>query len=150
MPGDSQIVIRDLRTSDRAEWRDLWRAYLDFYDTTRPDEVYSSSFARLTDPQQPDYRGYVSERDGRLSGLVHFIFHRHGWHVGEVCYLQDLFVTPAARGTGAGRALMEAVFSAADAAGAPEVYWLTQDFNTGARRLYDRIGQVTPFIKYRR
>ncbi|MEO0864584.1 MAG: GNAT family N-acetyltransferase, partial [Pseudomonadota bacterium] len=46
--------------------------------------------------------------------------------------------------------LIEAVYAAADAAGAPSVYWLTQDFNTQARKLYDRIGTLSPFIKYDR
>ena len=32
----------------------------------------------------------------------------------------------------------------------PNVYWLTQEFNATARRLYDRVGRATPFIKYRR
>jgi GNAT superfamily N-acetyltransferase len=70
--------------------------------------------------------------------------------VEDVCYLQDLYVDPQARGTGAGRALIEAVYAAADANGTPSVYWLTQDHNTTARQLYDRIAKVTPFIKYQR
>jgi GNAT superfamily N-acetyltransferase len=66
-----------------------------------------------------------------------------------VTYLQDLYVAPEARGP-ARAALIEAVYAAADAAGRPNVYWLTQEFNTTARRLYDRIGTATPFIKYQR
>ena len=57
-------------------------------------------------------------------------------------------MTPDARGTGAGRALIEAVYAEADAAGTPNVYWLTQEFNVIARRLYDRVGRATPFVKY--
>ncbi|MEL6677553.1 MAG: GNAT family N-acetyltransferase, partial [Pseudomonadota bacterium] len=100
------------------------------------------------DPQ--DYSGLVAERGGTLIGLTHYVFHRHGWKIENVCYLQDLFVDPDVRGSGAGRALIEGVYAAADAAGAPSVYWTTQDFNTSARQLYDRIGEVTPFIKYQR
>ena len=55
-----------------------------------------------------------------------------------------------ARGTGVGRALIEAVYAAADAEGAPNVYWTTQHFNEVGRRLYDRVGRRTPFIKYER
>jgi GNAT superfamily N-acetyltransferase len=54
------------------------------------------------------------------------------------------------RGTGAGRALIEAVYAAGDAAGCPTVYWMTQDFNAAGRRLYDRVAKLTPFIKYQR
>ena len=88
-------------------------------------------------------------RDARV-GLVHAIFHFHGWKAGPIVYLQDLYVAPEARGTGAGRVLIEAVYAMADAAGAPDVYWLTQDFNAEARQLYDRLATVTPFIKYQR
>jgi GNAT superfamily N-acetyltransferase len=80
--------------------------------------------------------------------LVHYLFHRHCWRIEDVCYLQDLYAAPEVRGRGVGRALIEAVYRAADAAGAPSVYWLTQDFNATARQLYDRIGHVTPFVKY--
>ena len=54
------------------------------------------------------------------------------------------------RGKGIGRALIEAVYAAADAHGAATVYWMTQDFNATARQLYDRIATLTPFIKYQR
>ena len=82
-----------------------------------------------------------------LSDLLHF--HRSAWTVGDYCYLQDLFVNPDIRGGGVGRALIEAVYEAAEARGASQTYWLTQDFNTTARKLYDKVGQLTPFIKYR-
>jgi len=79
---------------------------------------------------------------------VHTIYHPHNWRREKVCYLQDLYVAPEMRGTGTGRALIEAVYAAADADGCPSVYWLTQDFNTTARQLYDRVAVLTPFIKY--
>ncbi len=144
------IEIRKLRPSDLAEWAGLWRKYLKFYETELPEEVYESSFARMLSDSAHEFHGLVAEKDGNLIRLAHYLFHRHGWKIEDVCYLQDLFVSEDARGTGAGRALIEAVYAEADKAGAPAVYWLTQDFNATARRLYDRIGQVTPFIKYSR
>ena len=83
-------------------------------------------------------------------GLTHYLFHRHAWKEEKVCYLQDLFARPEARGTGVGRALIQAVYDEADRLGAPSVYWLTKEFNHPARQLYDRIGTLTPFIKYSR
>ena len=88
--------------------------------------------------------------DDRPVGITHYLFHRHCWRVENVCYLQDLYVDADTRGTGVGRALIEAVYEAADDAGCPSVYWLTQRFNELGRRLYDRIGEWTPFIKYTR
>jgi GNAT superfamily N-acetyltransferase len=142
--------IRPIRAEDEDAWRRLWGAYHDFYAATVPEAVRASSFARLVDPAVTDYRGLLAWRDGRPIGLAHVIFHRHGWRIEDVCYLQDLFVDPSARGSGAGRALIEAVYAMADANGTPRVYWLTQEFNSKARALYDRVGRATPFIKYER
>ena len=144
------IAVRPIEPGDEAAWRRLWRAYLAFYETELPEQIYATSFARLTDPAVTDYHGLLAVMDGEPVGLVHYIFHRHGWQIEDICYLQDLYVAPEARGTGAGRRLIEAVYAAADAAGRPNVYWLTQEFNATARRLYDRIGTATPFVKYRR
>jgi len=141
-------LIRPLTAADEAEWHRLWTAYLQFYKTTVPEAVYASTFARLLGDDPRDFNALVAEVDGQLLGLTHYLFHRHAWKIEDVCYLQDLYVDPQARGTGLGRKLIEAVYARADAAGAPAVYWLTQDFNHEARRLYDRIAQVTPFIRY--
>lgn len=140
--------IRPLQPADEAAWRRLWTGYLQFYQTSVTEEVYASTFARLLGNDPQDFYALVAERDGQLLGLTHYLFHRHAWKVENVCYLQDLYVDPAARGLGLGRTLIEAVYERADAAGAPQVYWLTQDFNAQARQLYDRIAKVTPFIRY--
>ena len=148
-PNDA-LNVRPLTLSDRPQWDGLWAAYLEFYGTSRPQEVFDTTFERLigTDPQ--DFSALVAELDGKLVGLVHFLFHRHCWRVENVFYLQDLYADPTVRGQGIGRRLIEAVYAAADAAGNPTVYWLTQDNNAQARKLYDRIGTLSPFIKYDR
>ncbi len=144
------IQIRPLQRADREDWSRLWTAYLDFYETSVSEDVYDVYFERLLGDDPQDYTCLIAELDGTPVGLTHFLFHRHGWKVENVCYLQDLYADPAYRGKGIGRALIEAVYTAADVQNAPGVYWLTQDFNTTARQLYDRIGTVTPFIKYNR
>ncbi|MBB5516346.1 GNAT superfamily N-acetyltransferase [Rubricella aquisinus] len=144
------LTIRPLTKDDEAHWRRLWTAYLAFYEATVSEDVYQSTFARLLGDDPQDFSCLLAVEDGRPVGLAHYLFHRHGWKVENVCYLQDLFVDPEIRGTGAGRALIEAVYEAADAGGAPSVYWLTQEFNAVGRRLYDRVGVLTPFIKYQR
>ena len=143
-------TIRPLAAADEAEWRRLWTGYLEFYETSVTEQVYRTTFARLLGDDAQDYHGLVAQRGGKPVGLTHSLFHRHCWRVENVIYLQDLYVDPEARGTGAGRALIEAVYAAADAAGCPSVYWMTQDFNATARQLYDRVAKLTPFIKYQR
>ena len=143
-------TIRPLAAADEAEWRRLWTGYLEFYESSVSEEVYRTTFARLLGDDARDFQGLMAEQDGTPIGLTHFLFHRHCWRVENVIYLQDLYVDPEVRGTGAGRALIEAVYAAGDAAGCPTVYWTTQDFNATARQLYDRIATLTPFIKYQR
>ncbi|MEO0751566.1 MAG: GNAT family N-acetyltransferase [Pseudomonadota bacterium] len=142
--------IRPVAPADKPAWAALWQAYLAFYDTTVTPEIYDTTFARLCDPDQSAQCGLLAVQDDTPVGLVHYIYHPHNWKLEPVCYLQDLFAAPEARGIGVGRKLIEAVYAAADTAGCPSVYWLTQDFNTTARQLYDRIGVHTPFIKYNR
>ena len=144
------LLIRPLESGDHDDWRVLWTRYLDFYEARVDETVYRTTFARLIDPARPQQNAMVAVQDDRLVGLVHYIYHAHNWREEDVCYLQDLFVDPDTRGTGAGRALIEAVYAAADANGTPTVYWLTQDFNATARALYDRVAKLTPFVKYQR
>ncbi|MEM8664947.1 MAG: GNAT family N-acetyltransferase [Pseudomonadota bacterium] len=146
----SDLLVRALAAQDEPRWRELWTGYLEYYESTVSEAVYKETFRRLLTEDDSLPRALVAERDGVLVGLVHYILHPHCWRVERVCYLQDLYADPQVRGEGVGRALIEAVYAAADAVGAPSVYWLTQDFNTTARQLYDRIGTVTPFIKYQR
>lgn len=144
------VEIRPLTSADRAEWGRLWTDYLTFYEASVTDAVYDTTFARLMADDPAEFHGALAWVEGRPVGLVHYLFHRHCWRIEDVCYLQDLYADPHVRGQGIGRALIEAVYAAADAAGAPSVYWLTQDFNTTARQLYDRVATLTPFIKYQR
>ena len=148
-PGEG-VSVRPLAASDHDDWRRLWTAYLAFYETTLPEGIYASTWGRLMGDDPRDVRGLIAEDEGRPVGLTQYLFHRHGWRTGDVCYLQDLYADPEVRGRGVGRALIEAVYAAADAEGAEGVYWLTQEGNATARRLYDRIGRPTPFVKYER
>ena len=144
------LKIRPLVAKDRADWGQMWGDYLSFYDTDVAPEIYETTFARLINPANRVQNALVAERDGEAVGIVHYIYHAHNWRAEDGCYLQDLYAKEAVRGQGIGRALIEAVYAAADANGTPSVYWMTQDFNENARLLYDRIGTLTPFIKYSR
>jgi GNAT superfamily N-acetyltransferase len=92
----------------------------------------------------------VAERDGRLLGLTHYLYHRSTIHIELVCYLQDLFTAESVRGQGLGRALIEEVAVRARQAGAARVYWLTHETNHTARALYDKLAINSGFIVYRR
>ncbi|MBA3520124.1 MAG: GNAT family N-acetyltransferase [Rhizobiales bacterium] len=144
------VEVRPFQANDHDAWKPLWNGYLAFYRTEVPAATTEETWRRLLDPEGRIHGLGAFDAAGRLIGLVHYLFHPVTWSITDRCYLEDLFVAPEARGAGAGRALIEAVYRAADAAGADQVYWLTEDDNAAARRLYDRVGRLTPFIKYSR
>lgn len=145
----AEIEIRKLHRSDRAAWEPLWEGYLAFYNTSVTEQVTQTTWDRLHDPAEPMYVLGAFLGDD-LVGIVHYIFHRSTWTIGNYCYLQDLFTVPQARGKGAGRALIAEVYERAREAGASRVYWLTQEDNAQARILYDKVADLPGFIQYRK
>jgi GNAT superfamily N-acetyltransferase len=139
------ITVGLLTQADRARWGDLWEAYLAFYKTTLPPAKFDSTWARLQDAKS--IFGLGARLDGQLVGITHYLFHASTW-MDDVCYLQDLFTAPEARGHGVGAALIEAVAAIASARGCPRLYWQTQSDNATARRLYDRLAVNRGFIRY--
>ncbi|MDP3407147.1 GNAT family N-acetyltransferase [Bosea sp. (in: a-proteobacteria)] len=142
------LTIRPLTTDDRAAWDPLWQGYLTFYKASIASDISDATFARLTGGAEP-MGGFVAEREGALIGLVHWVIHRTTWNTKDICYLQDLFTAPEARGTGAGRALIEAGRQMAQAKGCFRVYWQTHESNAQAQALYDKVADKSGFIVYR-
>jgi GNAT superfamily N-acetyltransferase len=146
------IEVRSARRDDFPAWKELWDGYNAFYgrsgETALPVDVTRTTWSRFFDEYEPMH-ALVAESSGRLLGLTHFLYHRSTIQVNPTCYLQDLFTTQAARGTGVGRALIEAVYQRAQAAGAGRVYWQTHETNTVAMQLYDKIAQKSGFLVYR-
>jgi GNAT superfamily N-acetyltransferase len=148
-PSTPRPTLRPLEQSDHDDWLRLWSGYQEFYRVQIAPATSTVVFARLLDPAEP-MNGAVALVGGRCVGLVHHIRHRSCWTIGDYCYLQDLFVEPAARGTGVGRALIEHVYEAARAQQCSRVYWLTHESNHEAMLLYDRIADRSGFIQYRK
>jgi GNAT superfamily N-acetyltransferase len=144
-----EVNIRLLRPEERPAWEPLWQGYLGFYKSQVAQEVTETTWCRLQDPAEPMH-GLGAFASERLIGIVHYLFHRSTWTVGDYCYLQDLFIGEAARGRGIGRALIEAVCERAKGAGASRVYWLTHETNDAARALYDKLAERSGFIQYRK
>jgi GNAT superfamily N-acetyltransferase len=149
MTRDDDLVVRPLRTEDREHWLPLWKDYQVFYAVDIPAPATAQTWTRLLDPAEP-MGGALAWKGTDAVGLVHHIRHRSCWTVGDYCYLQDLFVAPAARQAKVGRTLIEYVFALAAREGCARVYWLTHETNSVAMQLYDRIAKRTGFIQYRK
>jgi len=145
--------IRPLAREDRPQWEALWEGYNAFYGragaTALSPEITGMTWTRFFDAYEPMHALVAAENE-RLLGLVHYIFHRSTISIGPDCYLKDLFTREDARGRGVGRALIHAVYERAQTAGSSRVYWLTQETNQTARRLYDEVAENSGFIVYRK
>jgi len=147
------IAVRPIEPRDYEGWRPLWDGYNAFYGrhgaTALPEHVTATTWSRFFDAYEP-VNALVAEQEGKLVGLVHYIFHRSTILLNPTCYLQDLFTLESLRGKGVGRALIEEVYRIAQKAGCARVYWLTHETNATARLLYDNIAENSGFIVYRK
>jgi GNAT superfamily N-acetyltransferase len=143
------FLVRSAVRADFPQWAPLWEGYNRFYERVVPAEVTEMTWSRFFDAYEPVH-AMVAEENGRLLGLVHYLFHRNTAMIGPTCYLQDLFTHADARGKGIGRALIEAVYERAKAAGSPRVYWMTHETNRTAMKLYDKVAERSGFVQYRK
>jgi GNAT superfamily N-acetyltransferase len=145
------VRVRRLEARDKPVWLTLFKGYIAFYKATVPDDVIEMTWKRLMEGA-PDFHIALVAVDAtdRPVGLAHVLFHRSTWSPTQYCYLEDLFVDPAQRAKGAGRALIEATYREADARGCTRTYWATQEFNYRARALYDQVATKSVFVQYRR
>ncbi len=139
--------IRDPASADEAAWRDLWSQYNAFYETHVPDAVSEHTWRRILDPASSIF-ARLAVLEGGTIGFSVGVLHDSTWTIGPVCYLEDLFVAPEARGRGCGRALLQDVVDRAKAKGCARLYWHTR-VNNPARRLYDEFAAADDFVRYR-
>ncbi|WP_158819224.1 GNAT family N-acetyltransferase [Granulicella sp. S156] len=147
------VSVRAVSRQDYDQWLPLWEGYNAFYgrsgETALSPDVTLMTWARFFDAYEPVH-GLVAEREGQLLGLAHYLFHRNTISIAPTCYMQDLFTSEAARGKGVGRALISEVYEQARLAGAPRVYWHTQETNRTAMQLYDKMAEHSGFVVYRK
>jgi len=145
-------MIRAVESRDFEAWKVLWDGYNAFYGregpTALPEANTRMTWSRFFDAYEPVH-ALIAEADGELLGLAHYLYHRSTIDINPVCYMQDLFTSHAARRKGVGRALIEAVYEHARAAGCARVYWHTYNTNATARRLYDQLAEHNGAIVYR-
>lgn len=145
----SNVTVRAAKRKDFAQWEPLWDGYTRFYKREPDSQITAVLWRRAFDVYEPIHI-LVAELDGKIIGVVHYLFHRSTSMIASVCYLQDLFTADGLRGKGVGRALIEAVYKRAAEAGAPRVYWMTHETNATAMMLYDKVATKSGFLQYRK
>ena len=142
------VTIESAEQKDYASWLPLWINYQTFYRTKISDEVTKLTWERFLTPSEPVYCA-VAKYNGKIVGLVHYLFHRSTWAESNYCYLEDLFVSEDVRGQHIGKQLIEYVQQQAQKHHASRLYWHTHETNLRGQRLYDWVAQKSGMIEYR-
>lgn len=145
----SETTVRFLTAEDSDAWHRLWDGYCEFYKVEMPAEVTATTWQRLLNDGTEDYIGIVAEREGAVIGIANCILHRTTWAIAQRCYLNDLYVDPEVRSSGAGKAMIDYLLELASERGWNQLHWLTAEDNATARRLYDAYSPASGFINYR-
>lgn len=144
-----KVVVRPIQPADRADWQVLWANYCAFYKTDVPPRTTDLLWGRLGDPNSPVNGLVAVDGGGEIVGICHYVLHPHTWSPDLLCYLEDLFTREDRRGAGVGRALIDHLCDLAAAGGWRRVYWHTEEGNSTARRLYDKVtGGRDRFVRY--
>ena len=142
------VTVRPLAAEDQPVWRDLWQGYLDFYKTELAPEVSDSTWGRIIQPDGDLIGLGACVPDRGLVGIAHGLVHGGTWSPKPICYVEDLYVSPAARGQGAGRALIDHFAEMGRKAGWLRLYWQTAQDNKTAQALYDQMATRTGWVRY--
>lgn len=144
---DVTLVIRAPQAGDREAWGRLYQGYAAFYRSEQSEEMRDRVWSWIMEGRAGQ-QARVAELDGRLIGLAHFRPFLRPLSASVGGYLDDLFVEPALRGTGAGRALLTELANIARQEGWSVIRWITAEDNATARRLYDSLAGATPWVTY--
>jgi ribosomal protein S18 acetylase RimI-like enzyme len=141
------INVRQIQAGDKSAWQELYFAYLKFYETSSSDVNSELLWVRLTN-SEPQIQALLAEANGVVIGLAHFHYQLSTWSDTSHCYLEDLYVAEAARGKGAAKALIQQVQELAIKQGCTELFWITKESNSTARKLYDKVANLSDFVRY--
>lgn len=141
-------TVRTIQKDDYDAWRKLWDGYTAFYKEEVPEEVTQATWKRIFDPAST-IQAHVAEENSQILGFATSLIHEATWQIKPICYLEDLFVSEAARGKGVGHALIQHLIDLGHEKGWGRVYWHTNADNARARRLYDQFLPADDHVRYR-
>lgn len=141
------VTTRPVTQEDYAAWSNLYAGYAAFYGVEQTEAMRDTLWDWLHD-SKVEVNGFIAEAGNRPIGLTHYRPFRSPLRAVTNCFLDDLFVEPGARGSGAAAALIGAVEQEARTRGWTLVRWITADNNYRARGVYDKLATRTNWITY--
>ena len=141
------MIIRAVAERDHAAWAGLYAGYAAFYGVAQSEAMRATVWGWLMDAGHGT-EGLVAEVDGVVVGLAHYRAFARPLSASVGGFLDDLFVGPEARGSGAAEALVQGVEEVGRARGWTLIRWITAEDNYRARGLYDRVAEKAKWVTY--
>jgi len=142
------ITVRLISTDDKSRWYEMWEDYLKFYKKSLSIDVTDATWRRFFDKATSMYCSIAEDNSGQRLGFAIHVIHPGSWEIGDVCYLEDLYVIPEFRCEGIARKMIENLIELSTKNNWYRLYWHTDDGNHTARALYDKIGVLSDRVKY--
>jgi GNAT superfamily N-acetyltransferase len=144
------VAVRDPTIADWPAWHRMWMANCAHFGASIPEADHRELWRRIMDPEHPvgALLSSASDLESMLTGFAHYVLHPHTFSSRMVCYLEDLWVEPSARGAGIGRGLIDALVARGRDRGWRRIYWHTEADNVAARALYERVARATNYVRY--
>lgn len=144
------VEVRDVAASDREDWFRLWQEWQEHMHGAVPAAVSEQAWVQCLDPGSGLHALIARSAEGAALGFAHASVAPFAWTGTPILFLQDLFVTPQARGQGAGEALLTSIYALADRLGAAQVFWMVDEENARLQAFYEHHAIRTPYLRYMR
>ena len=142
------MIVEKLKLSDRTEWSMLYKGYAEFYKMPMNDDILDKVWSWIFDKEIKFYAIGIKSSEGELIGFMHFREMPSPLRGSLVGFLDDLYIHPDFRGSGAVQLLFKELKSIAKENNWPYVRWITASDNHRARKVYDKLSGVIDFVTY--
>mmetsp|Transcript_16108 Transcript_16108/g.18244 ORF Transcript_16108/g.18244 Transcript_16108/m.18244 type:complete len:189 (-) Transcript_16108:1952-2518(-) len=144
-----EVVIRLAQTQDLPQLLKLWRQYISFIGQSQSEQIETTTWERLLSDKEPSMFSIVAAtEDGSVAGFANSVLTYNTSNIEKGLYLEDLFVDSRYRGQGIGKALIMDLKSKAEKRSLSRLFWVTEDDNYNAQKLYDKVACKSNYIQY--
>jgi GNAT superfamily N-acetyltransferase len=133
-------MIRPIQPADVPIAVELVHELADYEREPQSCHLTAEQLSEALFGERPALFGLVAEEDGQVVGTALWFLNFSTWRGVHGIYLEDLYVRPAARRGGHGRALLRELALIADSRGYDRVDWAVLDWNTPAHAFYRSLG----------
>ena len=142
------MKVEELKLFDKEKWTELYHGYARFYNMPMNDDILDKVWSWIFDKEIKFYAIGIKSSEGELIGFMHFREMPSPLRGSLVGFLDDLYIHPDFRGSGAVQLLFKELKLIAKENNWPYVRWITAGDNYRARKVYDKLSGVIDFVTY--